>query len=217
MANDIETLFGQTLDASDLSDKQKSVLRASLILFADTGFDRTSTRDIAKAANVSEGTVYKHFKTKEQILDALMGPFIEGVLPKAANQFLGELSEKSGNDFERFLYYALKNRMEFATKNAPEAKIFIREVMHRPELTAQILAKFDAVLKSQLIDLIRAYQDKGQLVNWEPLRIIRYIIGTMMSYLIPSIIFGDGSLNIEETAREATEFLIKGLRPYDLN
>ena len=58
-------LFKQ-LSAKDdvLSSKQQAVLNASLLLFSEKGFDQTSTKDIASAAGVSEGTVYKHFKTK---------------------------------------------------------------------------------------------------------------------------------------------------------
>ena len=65
MANNIPTLFDKSLQAMNISDKQKAVLRASLTLFSEKGVESTSTSDIAKMANVAEGTVYKQFKTKK--------------------------------------------------------------------------------------------------------------------------------------------------------
>lgn len=66
MTEHIETLFEQFLQASDMPQKQQAVLTASLTLFAEKGFEATSTRDIATAANVAEGTVYRQFKTKRR-------------------------------------------------------------------------------------------------------------------------------------------------------
>ena len=45
--------------------------RGALSLFAEQGVDGVSTREIAQAAGVSEGAIYKHFKSKEALAEAL--------------------------------------------------------------------------------------------------------------------------------------------------
>ena len=65
--HNLTDLFSSSLAESQLSAKQQAVLKASLNLFSEQGFDRTSTKDIAQLAGVSEGTVYKQFKTKEGV------------------------------------------------------------------------------------------------------------------------------------------------------
>ena len=62
--HNITDLFSASLADSQLSTKQQAVLKASLKLFSEQGYDRTSTQEIARVAQVSEGTVYKQFKTK---------------------------------------------------------------------------------------------------------------------------------------------------------
>lgn len=101
--NDVQTLFAKSLDESSLTAKQKAVLRASLTLFSEKGYDHTSTKDIAQAAAVSEGTVYKQFKTKEGILTAILGPFVQQVLPRIATEFLGDVMNTSYPDFADLL------------------------------------------------------------------------------------------------------------------
>ncbi|WP_022699691.1 TetR/AcrR family transcriptional regulator [Oceanicaulis alexandrii] len=45
--------------------------RAALVLFAQHGVDAVSTREIASAAQVAEGSIYRHFKSKEVLAEAL--------------------------------------------------------------------------------------------------------------------------------------------------
>lgn len=55
-----------------MTDKKEKILESALTLFAKYGFDATSTSKIAKAASVSEGLIYRHFDTKDGLLNAIM-------------------------------------------------------------------------------------------------------------------------------------------------
>ena len=62
-----EIMNEQLKKQSQISEKQKAVLNSATVLFSERGFYNTSTKDIARMAKVSEGTVYKHFKTKNEL------------------------------------------------------------------------------------------------------------------------------------------------------
>ncbi len=49
------------------------ILDAALALFSHQGYRATSIRDIAAKADVSTGSVYHHFKDKEELFDTLLG------------------------------------------------------------------------------------------------------------------------------------------------
>ena len=58
------------------SEKSRSlILDAALALFSHQGFRATSIRDIAAKAKVSTGSVYHHFKDKEQLFGTLLQTF----------------------------------------------------------------------------------------------------------------------------------------------
>lgn len=55
-----------------MTTKKERILEAALALFAKQGYAATSTNAIAKKAAVSEGLLFKHFGSKQGLLDALL-------------------------------------------------------------------------------------------------------------------------------------------------
>lgn len=52
--------------------KRDQILQSALMLFASKGVDASSTSRIAKEAGVSEGLIFRHFKNKEGLLEAIL-------------------------------------------------------------------------------------------------------------------------------------------------
>src|ERR1041385_6843205 len=48
-------------------DRKLAIVKAALPLFARKGFAETTTKDLAKAAGVSEPLLYRHFPSKEAL------------------------------------------------------------------------------------------------------------------------------------------------------
>ena len=54
-----------------MSTKEK-ILEAALTLFAENGYDGTSVEEIAKSVGIKAPSLYKHYKGKEDLLNALI-------------------------------------------------------------------------------------------------------------------------------------------------
>jgi len=81
------------------------------------GFDRTSFSDIAGAVNISRGNFYYHFKTKDQILDAVI------CLRQASTRRMLECWEiSSDNPVDRirsFIHIVIDNREKIERYGCP--------------------------------------------------------------------------------------------------
>ncbi|MFC6255034.1 TetR/AcrR family transcriptional regulator [Secundilactobacillus hailunensis] len=199
---DVETLFANNINATNLSPKQRKVLQASLTLFAQKGYENTSTLDIAHLAGVSEGTVFKHFKTKDGLLQAILKPFIHDIFPRVADEFLITLHQSPFDDFDSFLRYAVRDRMIYAMDNRPEMKIFIQQMVKDPSIMTSLTKRLGNLLQGGVDTLFRDYKKKGQLVDWDSMRIIRMVSGVIVGYLIPNIIMSDTPLDVDKTTDE---------------
>lgn len=77
---------------------EQAIKEAALKLFSEKGFYSTSTRELAEAAGVSKGTLYWHWKNKEEIAFSLvsdmLGDFLE--LIESARDKKGPVIERMG-------------------------------------------------------------------------------------------------------------------------
>lgn len=55
-------------DESLIEKRREQMIRGAVKLFKEKGFHRTTTREIAKAAGFSIGTLYEYIRTKEDVL-----------------------------------------------------------------------------------------------------------------------------------------------------
>lgn len=56
----------------EAEERRNEILDAADELFGQKGFDGTSTNDILEKVRIARGTLYYHFKSKEDIMDALI-------------------------------------------------------------------------------------------------------------------------------------------------
>jgi len=67
----------------DAEVRKNEILDAADELFALKGYDGTSTNDILEKVGIARGTLYHHFKSKEEIMDALIERYSLRLLSQA--------------------------------------------------------------------------------------------------------------------------------------
>lgn len=66
-----------SIPAPPHEDTRARVLQAALELFAERGFAATSTRELSERLGFTKAALYYHFKTKDDLLAALIQPAVE--------------------------------------------------------------------------------------------------------------------------------------------
>lgn len=65
----------ELIDAGQLTDPQSArgkLLQVSAHLFRNKGYERTTVRDLASAVGIQSGSIFHHFKSKDEILRTVM-------------------------------------------------------------------------------------------------------------------------------------------------
>ena len=53
-------------------ERKKQIIEVAMKIFSEKGFQGTKTKDIAKAAGISEAMIFKHFKNKDDIYNSII-------------------------------------------------------------------------------------------------------------------------------------------------
>lgn len=143
-----------------MTEKQEKILQSALELFAKEGYKATSTSKVAKHAGVSEGLIFRHYKNKDGLLEAIMkegeervkvlfGKIVFETDPKTViRNTLDAFSQKALNQDEiEFwkLQYKIKWELEIYAEHKMEplflalSNAFTKLGYDEPELEAQLL------------------------------------------------------------------------------
>ena len=113
----IELSDPRGITASDGSAKAR-IERAALILFVEKSIEGVSTKSIAAYARVSEGLLYRHFKSKADLARTLMGAIhdrltglvrrnMEQSLDAAVSDIVRDYAALADEDWPLFAYHLL--------------------------------------------------------------------------------------------------------------
>lgn len=73
-------------------EKKMLIKKTALFLFSEKGYANVSTNEIAKAADISIGSVYNYFPNKKAIYEELVNDLYSNVLEKIVPEDLSQLS-----------------------------------------------------------------------------------------------------------------------------
>src|SRR5476649_2639258 len=110
-----------------MTEKQISVLLTAIDLFSEKGYEATSTSEIAKKANVAEGTIFRYYKTKKDLLFAIPTVLSKASLFETFFDDFNELWNSDHENFENFLRKLILNRKRFISETMPILKVIIQE------------------------------------------------------------------------------------------
>ncbi|GIN63162.1 TetR family transcriptional regulator [Robertmurraya siralis] len=183
--NGPDNLIEEIFEHSDeLTEKQKKIILAAIQAFAEKGYASTSTSEIAKNAGVAEGTIFRHYKTKKDLLYSIIEPMLEKFIAPFVLKDMEKVLNQKHATFEDFLRAMIENRIKFLSKNMLLLKIFIQEIPFQPELKNLFKEHIGTKVIARFTQVVEYYQAKGEILVAPPFNIIRFIASTIFGYLI---------------------------------
>jgi len=151
-------------------ETQGRILKAAEKLFAKRGYGGTTTRDLAQAAGVAEGTLFRHFENKKAILIEVATQGWTEIL----TDLLTELSEMGSY---KAVAQVMRKRMLSLNANTDTLRVCFIEAQFHPELRDRIQA--DVIDK--MTDVTEAFfqtaMDRGEYRKMNPRMVARIFLG----------------------------------------
>ena len=193
-----------------MTAKKRRIVEAALECFAERGYEAASTSEIARKAGVAEGTIFRHFSTKKDLLIRLVRPVAGRLIVPAALHELEEINAEARGNFEVVAKRVMRSRLAFADRYAPLLRILLQELPLQPELRAVLFS--DAFVRglSEMTAAMKAFQDSGELRQLPPMRIIRWFGAVMAVYYLVRT-FWPAEWDDEEEIDATIDFLLHGV------
>ena len=96
-----------------MKTSKEHMLLVALRLFAQKGYEATSIFDIAQELQITKGAIYKHFKNKQDILDAIISKMEEND-QRFAEQFIMPIHVLSLEELEAYQKVTMKQVIDFS-------------------------------------------------------------------------------------------------------
>ncbi|HYX30417.1 MAG TPA: TetR/AcrR family transcriptional regulator [Pyrinomonadaceae bacterium] len=132
--------------------KRELILRAATRVFARNGYFNSKVADIARAADVADGTVYLYFKSKEEILHSIFDQKMAEAITS------GRELIKSISDPREKLRRIAKLHLERLGADRDLAVVFQVELRG----STKFMEEFSAAGFAEYLDLLRKIIDEGQ-------------------------------------------------------
>ena len=184
--------------------RRKQILDAATVVFAERGFHRTTVKDIAKQANIADGTLYNYFENKEDLLFGILNRLNE--TDDRAEQFqAGQVG-----DLRQFFQIYLRYRLGVVFDNQALFQAILPELITNARLKERYM---EQVIKPT-IELATHYfeemQTNGQIRSFDVESIIRMFTGVTLGVLVMHFL-GDTVQDIDTLSDTLASILLDGL------
>jgi len=190
--------------------RRTQILEAAIKVFAEKGFHRATTKDIARVAGIAEGTIYSYFSSKTDLLLGILD------LLNQTEQRAEHFNAGSEWNFKTFLIAYLHQRMATLWPKAEMFRAILPELLSNSTLREQY---YQQVIEPTIVvaeAYFRLQIEQGQMRAVDIPLTVRAIASMVLGLLLLQLL-GDSS--IEQQWEKLPEVLgtmiVDGLQPQE--
>jgi AcrR family transcriptional regulator len=192
-----------------LTARQRRILEAAVEVFAERGFEGATTAAIAQRAGVAEGTLFKRYRTKRDLLLAVLGPYLLEIGATGLRPILESALDDDSLGLQDFLLAVVRDRVRFARSQPAIIRILVQEAPFHPEVLAGV-----AGLGSTAIRVVERFQRRGEIdPALPPATIVRMVFCTLAGLLLGDVFVLLPSPDDPRALEDTVQVLARGLAP----
>lgn len=190
-------------------DRRQQIVEVATRLFARQGYEGTTTRQIAEAAEVNEAIIFRHFPTKEDLYWAVIE---DQCRMRAGREKLEQALGSGQNDEQIFTSIA----SEFLSRDATLPRLLLFSALERHEVSQRFFKVHVASYYEILGDYIRRRIEDGAFRDVDPILAARSFFGMLVYHFQVQELFGAKHLHdidLEHAVKTFVGIWLKGMRP----
>ncbi len=191
---------------AEKNNKTGRILDAAIRIFARKGFYNSTISDIAKVAEVAEGTIYLYFKNKDDLLISIFEHSMEMFIQEAEKELEG--LEDPKEKMKRFLALHLR----IVQKNPELAQVLQIELRQ----SSKFMKEYEGGKFSDYLNVVRSIMEEGQekgvfRKDLDPRILRRAIFGAVDEMALDWLLMKKKKYSLESCAEQIGDLVIRGM------
>ncbi|WFD10556.1 TetR/AcrR family transcriptional regulator [Tepidibacter hydrothermalis] len=158
------------------TDTKEKIFNAALKVFAKKGFSAATTAEIAEEAGVAQGTIFRYYKTKKDILRGVMIEYVDKFDEFADFDSIQKIIEDNAEKpLDEILKLIVLNRYKAFKKNFHISKVIHYEMQFHDDIMDMHLKKCkekEGLVMKHILQHIDIDEDKYKKLGQKSLSII---------------------------------------------
>lgn len=187
-----------------MNKTKKAIFDAAIKIFSINGYEGATMDDMAQEAGVAKGTLYYHFKSKEEIFKYVITEGIEVI-----KEQITEVTEKEKNALSK-----LKALCRLQLNLVYEKKDFFKVIMSQlwgQELRQLELREVIGKYINSIEKYIKDAMDEGVIKKGDPYFMAYIFFGLLCSAAVYELI-NKGRSNIDEVTENLMMYILNGIQ-----
>ncbi len=188
------------------SEKYQKIIQAATKVFAEKGFYNSKVADVAKEAQVADGTIYLYFKNKDDLLISIFEDSMDS-FTSAVQQKMDEAQDPTEK-----LRQFITLHLALVRENQDTAQVLQIELRQSSKFMKEYAAsKFKDYLEI-ISKILEEGQEKGVFKKGiNPLIVKRAIFGAIDEMALEWVLMKKKKYSMEEVADQLCTMFIEGL------
>lgn len=172
--SEVKQMFNEPIDFKEqmAEARRTQILMGASQVFAEKGYHQATTKEIAKAAGVSEGTIYNYFANKRELLVAMVNAI-------GMQSVRDIMIDESPDNPEAFLKAVLKDRYEIGKRFGNRMAPIIAEMLTDEEMREAVYNQIAMPIADHLETFIQANIKAGRFRPINPMVATRSFVGSI--------------------------------------
>ena len=188
-------------------ERQSEIIRVSIELAAEKGVDSVTTQDMADAMQLTQGAIFRHFATKDDIWVAVV-EWIRDRLMKVVGKAAADATDPL-NAIER-MFFA---HITFISKHPAIPRLLFSELLHKKnsklrQLIEGIISGYEAKIAG-LLDAAKSQSLVSDDLDSQSAAVL--YIGMIQGLVMQSSIFG-GKRSLQHQAEKTFPIFFHGIK-----
>jgi len=185
--------------------RMADIMLAARIVFGEKGYENALLSEIAERAGVVEGSIYRYFANKRDLLVKVVEHWYQELL---ADEDAG-LSAVRGTR-NRLRYVIWKHVLAIHEEPALSRLVFY-ELRPDPDYRSTAVFDLNRAYTSRLTDVVREAVESGEFRSDTPLPVVRDMVFGCIEHRTWSFLRGYGDFSVDQTADAIAEIVYRGL------